>query len=120
MKNKLSSLRKQLLPALFLATLSWHAAAANDDKLQQTVSELGTLNGIALACDQPALSARAREIMIDTAPKERSVGEYFEQATQQSFLAYGSAGKTCPDGKALASQVDEMRSKLRRQLNKTP
>lgn len=126
MKNKSAIARNKLLSALLLAGLSWQvplAAAndsANDSSLQQTVSELGRLNGIALACNQPALTARAREIMIDTVPKERSIGEYFEQATQQSFLAYGSAGKTCPDGKALASQVDEVRGKLRRQFNKTP
>ncbi len=122
MQNTPSTVSKKMLSTLLLAALSWQApmAVADDSSLKQAVSELGALNGIALACSQPALSARAREIMIDTVPKERTIGEYFEQATQQSFLAYGSAGKICPDGKSLATQVDQVRSKLRLQVNKTP
>lgn len=122
MNSPASILRKKPLAGLLFASLIWQVspAFASDSELPPAVSELGTLNGIALACSQPALSARARQIMIDTVPKERSIGEVFEQATQESFLAYGRDGKTCPDGKTLATQVDETRSKLRRLLNLAP
>lgn len=105
------------LTALFIASLAG-SVQAGDDGLQQAVSELGSINGVALACKQNALAARMREIMVDTVPKERSVGEQFEQATNASFLAFGSTGQPCPDGKALAEQVDRARDKLRQQAGK--
>lgn len=106
------------LLALLLAVSAGAGASADDAGLERAVSELGTLNGIALACKQNALAARMREIMVDTVPKERSVGEVFEQATHASFLDFGSAGKTCPDGKSLAGEVDRAREKLRRAAGK--
>lgn len=107
------------LTALLITSLGGGVHAAAADTLQQAVSELGTLNGIALACKQGALTARMREIMVDTVPKERAVGEVFEQATQASFLSFGTAGQDCPDGKSLAGQVDRARDKLRQQAGKT-
>ena len=108
------------LPLLALLLAVSAGVGADDAGLERAVSELGTLNGVALACKQNALAARMREIMVDTVPKERSVGEQFEQATNASFLAFGSTGQTCPDGKALAEQVDRARDKLRQQAGKAP
>lgn len=82
------------------------------------MSELGRLNGIALACQQPALTARLREIVITVAPKEREIGEQFEQATNQSFLAQGQKAQPCPDGKALATQIDAAEISLKQAFPK--
>ncbi|RKT50693.1 hypothetical protein DFR40_2615 [Azonexus fungiphilus] len=106
------------LPLLALLLAVSAGVGADDTGLERAVSELGTLNGVALACKQNALAARMREIMVDTVPKERSVGEVFEQATHASFLDFGSAGRTCPDGKSLAGEVDRAREKLRRAAGK--
>ena len=69
------------------------------------VRALGELNGVALACQQPALVARAREAVIDAAPKERAIGELFEKATSDSYLARLQGGAACPDGRSLAEQM---------------
>lgn len=84
------------------------------------VAELGRLNGIALACKQPALTTRLREIVIAVAPKVREIGEKFEQATSQSFLAQVQQNQPCPEGKALAASIDTAEAALKRAFPKTP
>lgn len=105
---------KVLAAAVLLSGLAGVAGAGQDAELQQSVARLGELNGIALACKQNALATRLREIMIETAPKQRDVGEYFENATNESFLAFGQSGDDCPDGKTLAGQIEHARQALNR------
>lgn len=84
--------------------------------LHSSINSLGQLNGQALACQQMALSTRLRNILINEAPKERNVGEVFEQATQDAYLAQGEAGKSCPNSKVLASRIEAAAADLRRAL----
>ena len=65
--------------ALALASLTTPGFAA--DEGSTAVAELGQLNGIALACKQPALVSRARNAVVSTAPKTREHGEIFENVT---------------------------------------
>lgn len=102
--------KKLIAAALAAAALS--AGAEPRDGLEAAVSRLGELNGVALACKQGALAARVREIVIANAPKERGVGEFFEQATSSTFLAFGSSGSECPDGRSLAGQIDAAQQQL--------
>lgn len=80
--------------------------------LEANISALGELNGIALACRQMALSTRLRDIVIHQAPKERNIGERFEQATSESFLRQGQADHACPDSKTLAADIDRAQATL--------
>lgn len=84
--------------------------------LQTSVEMLGQLNGIALACNQMALSTRLRNILIDEAPKARNIGEWFEQATQRSFLTQGQENKPCSNSRALADDIEVAKVRFRRQL----
>lgn len=110
------SLTRTLVFALAGALTAGNCLAADElpPALQASVSSLGQLNGQALACKQMALSTRLRDILIHDAPKERAVGEAFEQATQEAYLAQGQAGKACPDSKSLAGRVDAAAVELRR------
>ena len=76
------------------------------------VSELGRLNGIALACGQTALATRLRDIVVAVAPKSREVGEAYEQAGNAAFLAQGR-GQACPDGRSLASSIEAAERRLK-------
>ncbi len=107
------------IPLLALVFSLATSTQAEETVLHQAIGELGTLNGIALACKQNALTARMREIMVDTVPKERDIGEVFERATHTSFLDFGRSGKVCPDGKSLAGDIDLVREKLRLAAGKT-
>lgn len=98
--------------AIFSIT-SARAETADPASLRARIETLGQLNGIALACGQPALSRRLKEIIIEEAPKERGVGEWFEQATHQSFLDQGTRKQSCPDSRTLAADVDAAAKALR-------
>jgi len=84
------------------------------------IAALGRLNGVALACSQPALNARLREIIVNTAPKTRAAGEAFEQATQTAYLAHGQQGAACPDGKTLSEQIAAGEAALQQAYRKVP
>ena len=66
------------------------------------IEALGKVNGIALACEQPAIASRARNALVTGAPKSRANGETFENATNVAYLAQGK-GAACPDAGALAN-----------------
>lgn len=95
--------RNALLAALFCTLLLAPAARAEEPA---ALTSLGFLNGMALACQQPALVARLREAVIAHAPKQREVGEAFEQATNLAYLGYTNGGGVCPDARTLAERVD--------------
>ena len=84
-------------------TLSSPATFAGDAGTT-AIEALGKVNGIALACQQPALVSRARNAVITIAPKTRGFGEVFENATNAAYLEQGQGG-TCPDAAALASNI---------------
>ena len=94
--------------SLLALTHSSHAA----DEGTAAVSALGELNGIALACKQPALVTRARNIIVTTAPKTREFGEIFENATNTSFLEQGKGKAACPDSATLVGQINAAEKRL--------
>lgn len=98
-------LRKSLLRRSLLILLFCASPALADAGLD-AVRALGRLNGEALACKQMALVDRIRIGVIREAPKTREVGEVFEAATSERFLAMGSDKSACTDGRTLAGQVD--------------
>ena len=76
------------------------------DEGTAAITHLGELNGTALACQQMALVARARNAIVTSAPKTRDIGEIFEAATNASYLKFGNEQKPCPDSASLAQQIN--------------
>jgi hypothetical protein len=97
------------LLALALTGLSHSGLAA--DEGTAAVQAIGRLNGIALACQQPALVSRTRNSVVTTAPKTREIGEAFENATNAAYLEQGK-GAACPDAASLASNVAAAEKRL--------
>jgi hypothetical protein len=87
-------------------------AAQAADEGTAAITHLGELNGTALACQQMALVARARNAIVTSAPKTRDIGEIFEAATNAGYLKFGNDQKTCPDSVSLAQQVSEAEKRL--------
>lgn len=112
----------RLLPRLLCVLLGLAGAGASyaetpvGPDVQARIADLGRLNGVALACDQMALSQRLRNIVIYQAPKERQVGEWFEQATSESYLAQGKSSSSCPESRTLAGQIDAAGAALQQSL----
>ncbi len=95
--------------ALMLATLASPGFAA--DEGQAAVDAIGRVNGVALACQQPALVSRARNAVINIAPKTRGYGEIFETATNAAYLEQGQ-GKACPDVQTLVNDLGAAEKRL--------
>lgn len=98
-------------PFFVLALSSLSPASMAADQGTAAISALGQINGIALACKQPAIVSRARNAMQTTAPKTRAYGEAFEDATNAAYLAQGK-GAACPDAATLARQLKEAEVQL--------
>lgn len=109
---------RETLAALIGMSIAFSSLAASPagPESQAAITALGNLNGVALACGQMALSTRLRDILINDAPKEREIGELFEQATHASFLAQGQGDVICPESKALANQIEAARNVMRNAL----
>ena len=82
-------------------TLSSPATFAGDAG-STAIEALGKVNGIALACQQPAIASRARNALVTSAPKTRANGEIFENATNAAYLEQGK-GAACFDAATLSS-----------------
>jgi hypothetical protein len=81
------------------------------DEGSAAVDAIGRVNGVALACQQPALVSRARNAVINIAPKTRGYGEIFETATNAAYLDQGQ-GKACPDVQTLLNDLGAAEKRL--------
>jgi hypothetical protein len=100
-------LRKSLMPLMLFA------GTVFADTGLDAVKALGHLNGEALACKQMALVDRVRTRIVNEAPKTREVGETFEAATTERFLAMGSDQASCTDARNLAERIEQATQALR-------
>lgn len=88
-----------------------------DDK-QQTINDLGRLNGIALHCKYLPLNQQIKQALVDNLPKERMLGELFDNSTNESFLEFIKQGTSCPAESPFTTQVKEAISALEKAYNK--
>jgi hypothetical protein len=93
--------------------LSMALGTASADPGIDAVRALGLLNGEALACKQLPLVDRIRMRIVNEAPKTREIGEIFETATTERFLAMGNGNAACTDGRNLAERIEAATAALR-------
>lgn len=92
--------------AIVLAlAISATAIAGEADPRYGAVAGLGSLNGVALQCKYLDQVRRMKAAVVAHAPKERSFGLAFDDATNQSFLAFIREGRACPSHDTLERQV---------------
>jgi hypothetical protein len=91
-----------VLLALFI---SMPVFAADDDPRYAAVEGLGALNGVALQCKYLDQVRRMKAAVVAHAPKERSYGLAFDQATNAAFLGFVSNNEACPSHDRLERQV---------------
>lgn len=102
---------KLAAPILALALAGLSATGMAADQGTVAVEEVGKINGLALACQQPAIVSRARNAVQTTAPKTRAYGEAFENATNAAYLEQGK-GLPCPDAPTLTKRLNEAERRL--------
>lgn len=106
--------RSRCGPLYALLVCAWPLLAqAQAVRGEAEVRALGLLNGEALACGQPALVDRLRITIVHEAPKTREIGEIYEAATSERFLALGRNEGACTDGRDLAERIEQATQALR-------
>lgn len=103
-------LRNVLIALALLLALPARGEDRPTGEAQAAVAELGRLNGLALACKHPQVSARTKELMLAHVPKLRHWGEIYEQATTAAFVAPPGG---CPEAAALRVETEVLASRLR-------
>ena len=93
--------------SLSFATIPAFAADAGSAAL----IAMGEINGIALACQQPAIVSRSRNAVTNIAPKTRANGEIFENATNAAYLEQGK-GAPCPDTAGFNAALGDAEKRL--------
>ena len=103
------------IASLLLALVVCQAQAAPPGTAPSVadVTELGLVNGQALACGEQDTSERARRLMIERAPPTPEYGAAFEQATQQGFMAQIKGEAACPARGVLALRIEALSARLR-------
>ena len=102
---------KFALSALAAALTLASPASFAGDAGTTAIEALGKVNGIALACQQPAISSRARNALVTGAPKTRGNGEIFENATNAAYLEQGK-GAACPDTASFSKALGDAEKNL--------
>ena len=101
------------LPLTLLVTLAAGPARAEPPAPYRALADLGRLNGLALHCKYLEEVRRMKAAVVESAPKERSYGLAFDEATNQAFLE-ALRGGPCPGPAGLAQEVDGAIAALRR------
>ncbi len=95
-----------LLPLAFSPTTTLAQEAANQSQLD-SVSEMGNLNGTALQCSYVEQMQRIKQALVLNLPKQRALGDWFENSTNASFLNFMKSGNGCGSKAIFTLQVDD-------------
>lgn len=118
MFSKTARYRRRLISgALLLAMVLFAAsgsAASDQDPRYQAVQAMGRLNGIALQCRYLDQVRRMKTAVVANAPKERSFGLAFDEATNGSFLDFIKTRAACPEpagfGRRVGDGIDALKA----------
>ncbi len=97
-----------LLPLIILMSISpgaFAARAATDSQLN-SIAELGRLNGVALQCNYTTQMQQIKQALVLNLPKQRALGEWFENKTNDSFMSFMATNASCPSAVEFMQQVN--------------
>jgi len=96
---------RPMVAVLVTLALASTVGAADQDPRYAAVAALGELNGVALQCKYLDQVRRMKAAVVMHAPKERSFGLAFDEATNEAFLAFARQGGACPVHDEMERQV---------------
>lgn len=95
--------RKVVLLFLLLLGLPAHAFT---DEQNQSIEQMGRLNGIALSCRYFDQVKHIKKALVEALPKRRELGRAFEAVTDQTYREFIANKSTCPTAEAFAADVE--------------
>lgn len=100
-------MQTRLTAVLLTLSLAAATAAAAEDPRYAAVGALGELNGVALQCKYLDQVRRMKAAVVTHAPKQRSFGLAFDEATNKAFLVFAREAAACPTHAAFEAAVGE-------------
>ncbi len=96
------------LPFFILISISFSAFAAQaaSDSQLESIADLGRLNGVALQCRYTTQMQQIKQALVLNLPKQRVLGEWFENKTNDSFMAFMTTNASCPSATEFMQQVN--------------
>jgi len=82
-----------------------HGQAASDSQLN-SIADLGRLNGVALQCRYTTQMQQIKQALVLNLPKQRALGEWFENKTNDSFMKFMNTNASCPSATEFMQQVN--------------
>jgi len=96
------------LPFFILISISSGAfanQAATEPQLT-SIADLGRLNGVALQCRYTTQMQQIKQALVLNLPKQRALGEWFENKTNDSFMAFMKTNASCPSAVDFMQEVN--------------
>jgi len=87
---------KSALSLLLVTIIVTHQANALTDVQLEPIRKLGEINGVALKCQYLKQVKEIKLSLAKSLPKQRGLGELFEEETNRSFLKFIQSGQRCP------------------------
>ena len=100
-----------LLGGMWMCSAS--AAADDRDRRYTAIDALGEMNGVALQCKYLDEMRRMKAAVVRNAPKERSFGLAFDEATNRAFLRFIEQQQSCPHPEDFTARVEQRIDALR-------
>lgn len=88
------------------------AVQASEPENVAVITELGRINGVALACKHLDLAQKAKALVISRGSKTRAIGQAFETATDEAYKAQITQPQTCPGRAAWAVTLEAVTLRL--------
>lgn len=108
-----------ITPFVLASLIVTSPVVADDEARYDAVKALGRLNGIALQCKYIGQVSRMKQAVVETVPKERSFGLAFDQAANDSFLAFIQEQSPCPGPAGfendVAQQIESLQQAFKNQ-----
>ncbi len=106
-------MRIKLTIIALLSGLFWQSTslAINNEQLS-TIAEMGRLNGIALNCQYVQEIRQIKQILIANLPTKKALGVWFQQKTNDAYIAFMNSHKTCPGLIHFDKQLEQAKRKL--------
>jgi len=93
------------LCVLTLLLVSGHLSAATESQMA-SIRALGQINGVALSCQRLEQTQRMKQAVVSRLPKLRVLGDLFDQASNDAFLAFSAEGQLCPTKSIFNARVN--------------
>lgn len=108
-------MKKILLLMALLFSAQLYAAT---DAQRKAIEDIGELNGVALQCSYIDKVRVIKLALVNNLPKQRVLGQWFEDATNQSFMNFMQSDQSCPRIDQFSIDVDAAISQIEAEFSK--